>query len=287
MPGTCVDDKMKVNPPEFIWGNTLPLIRRADYVFGNLEYAIPNNGGEWIGVLRAAGVKMVTLANKRSQDNKEAFSEEISLLKQAKIKFAGLGISQEPKALVHEQINHERIGVLSITEAVENDWAGDKERLLNEVSKAQIGCDWLIAVVHWGGSLEELPPREHIELGHALINAGAKIVYGHSPHVCRGIEVYNEGLIMYSTGDFIDNRAVDKRGGNELSMIFGLEGNKGNISKLYLYPTVIKDCQARMAEDPEREVAVRKMKDLCTDLGTKTIWNATRGRLDVVRYWRR
>jgi poly-gamma-glutamate capsule biosynthesis protein CapA/YwtB (metallophosphatase superfamily) len=41
-----------------------------------------------------------------------------------------------------------------------------------------------------------------IKFSHAVIDAGADLVVGHSPHVLRGMEFYKGKLIAYSLGNF-------------------------------------------------------------------------------------
>ena len=40
------------------------------------------------------------------------------------------------------------------------------------------------------------------ELAHFCIDHGADVVYGHGPHVVRGVEVYKDRFIAYSLGNF-------------------------------------------------------------------------------------
>jgi hypothetical protein len=41
-----------------------------------------------------------------------------------------------------------------------------------------------------------------VKFGHAVIDAGADVVFGHGPHVMRGMEFYKGRLIAYSLGNF-------------------------------------------------------------------------------------
>ncbi|HEU4466825.1 MAG TPA: CapA family protein, partial [Agromyces sp.] len=40
MLGRLVANELRRHPPEFPWGDTLPLLRRADVVVGNLEFVL-------------------------------------------------------------------------------------------------------------------------------------------------------------------------------------------------------------------------------------------------------
>ncbi len=40
-------------------------------------------------------------------------------------------------------------------------------------------------------------------MAHEIIDAGADLIIGAHPHVVQGIEQYNNGLIVYSLGNFV------------------------------------------------------------------------------------
>lgn len=80
----------------------------------------------------------------------------------------------------------------------------DRKRISREIAdlKAQ-GCQYVVYTIHAG---EEYAPRHNAlqtDIAHAAIDAGANLVIGHHPHVPQGIEMYNNGLIFYSLGNFI------------------------------------------------------------------------------------
>lgn len=229
---------------EYFWGDTLPLLKRANCLIGNLE-----------GVV-----------SKIDTVNTNQIGVEI--------------YSNEAKKVVEWSINHDSIGMVSVTNINISNQISSMTEMINIASKKY---DWLVAAIEWQGRIKSTPSKEQVDISHKLIDAGAKIVYGNLPHMCQGVEIYNEGLVLYSTGDFIDDYVKSDIEKNEFSMIFGLEGNKGSISKIYMYPTVISERQAKMARGIERDLIVKRMKELCAELGTKTNWNATRGRLDVMR----
>jgi poly-gamma-glutamate capsule biosynthesis protein CapA/YwtB (metallophosphatase superfamily) len=112
-------------------------------------------------------------------------------------------------------------------------------QLLQFVTDIRPQTDCLIVSCHWGPNWDYRPPNSHIVFGHALVDAGADVVYGHSAHVFRGIEVYRGRPILYSTGDFIDDYAVDEIERNDESFIFVLDFLDGAVREISLYPTII------------------------------------------------
>jgi hypothetical protein len=51
-----------------------------------------------------------------------------------------------------------------------------------------------------------------IAFSHAVIDAGADVVFGHGPHVMRGMEFYNGRLIAYSLGNFCGYKVLSSTG---------------------------------------------------------------------------
>ena len=64
------------------------------------------------------------------------------------------------------------------------------------------GVDIVICAMHWGNEGKYRPNNNQVNWGHAAIDAGADIVYGHHPHVLQKIEEYGDGIIYYSLGNF-------------------------------------------------------------------------------------
>ena len=96
-------------------------------------------------------------------------------------------------------------------------------KLLELVSKTKALVDVLIVSAHWGPNWGDDPPAKQIPFAHALVDAGADVIFGHSGHVVRGIELYREKPILYCTGDFVDDYAVDELERNDQSFIFVVE----------------------------------------------------------------
>jgi poly-gamma-glutamate capsule biosynthesis protein CapA/YwtB (metallophosphatase superfamily) len=143
--------------------------------------------------------------------------------------------------------------------------------LLELVRKTKESVDFLIVSAHWGPNWGHHPPAEQIPFAHALIDAGADVIFGHSGHVVRGIELYKEKPILYCTGNFIDDYAVDERERNDQSFLFMVETDGQTIVHLLLYPTVIEAYQARRARPNERKAMVATMQRLCGKLHTTNV----------------
>lgn len=157
------------------------------------------------------------------------------------------------------------------------------ERLLALVASTRAGMSAGVVIVsaHWGGNWGYHPPEAHREFGRALVEAGADVVFGHSCHVVRGVELYRGRPIIYSAGDFVDDYAVDPVERNDEAFIFIVSAEGGTVTGLELVPTVIGDFQARLARGRRASSHASLMVRLCGELGTRAVWDEARGRVVV------
>src|SRR5256884_6992083 len=278
MLGRLVNAVLQEKSPAYPWGDTLSLFHDADVRFCNLECAISDWGTPWsvtpkvfhfrsdaknIETLKAAHIDAVSLANNHTLDfGYEGLFQMMDILGAAGIHYAGAGttISEASQPAIWE-MSGKKIGLIAFTDN-EPVWEATQEqpgvfyvpitlkdkraeRLFEMVRKTKDVVDFLIVSAHWGPNWGYTPPAEHIPFAHALIDAGADVIFGHSGHIVRGIEVYKDKPIMYCTGNFIDDYAVDEIERNDRSCIFIVETDGYAISRLLLYPTVIQDFQAR------------------------------------------
>ena len=314
MLGRLVNDVLQEQAPAYPWGDTLPLFHDTDVRLCNLECVISDRGTPWlatpkvfhfrsdaknIATLKAAHIDAVSLANNHSLDFEfQGLFQTIRHLDTAGIHHAGAGttLAEASEPAIWEK-KGKTLGLIAFTDN-EPDWEAtetqpgilyipltlqDKRaiRLLELVSKARSVVDFLIISAHWGPNWGYVPPAEQIPFAHALIDAGADVIFGHSGHVVRGIELYKGKPILYCVGDFIDDYAVDERERNDQSFMFVIETDGQAIVRLLLYPTIIEAYQVRRAKHKERKAIVATMQRLCAKLNTAMTWDEQEGRLEV------
>lgn len=306
MIGRLVNCILERTPPAYLWGDTLPIFQRADVRICNLECVISDRGTPWshspkvfhfrtdaknISALQAAGINVVSLANNHTLDYEfEAMFEMLQILDGAGIHHAGAGanIDDASRPALFE-IQGSKIGFISFTDN-EPDWAATAERpgvfhvpvnlederarrLLELIQQTKKEVHWMIVSAHWGPNWGYRPRPSHIPFAKALIDHGADVVFGHSGHVFQGIQIYKGRPILYSTGDFIDDYAVDEIERNDQSFIFFAEISRDKILRLWLRPTVIKKYRARLAKESAAGGIAKKMQNLCAEFNTATEWN--------------
>lgn len=78
----------------------------------------------------------------------------------------------------------------------------DTMATVEDIKALKEQVDLVIYAPHWGTENSFKPTKKQKELGRAVIEAGADIVYGCHPHVLQPIEEYQDGVIYYSLGNF-------------------------------------------------------------------------------------
>ncbi|GAA0654150.1 CapA family protein [Kitasatospora atroaurantiaca] len=95
----------------------------------------------------------------------------------------------------------DRAGVYVVSEASDADAA----EIVDRVEQVKQPGDVVVASIHWGSNWGYSVSRAQIRFAHALIDRGVDVVYGHSSHHPRPVEVYRGRLVLYGCGDFIDD----------------------------------------------------------------------------------
>lgn len=313
MLGRLVNEVLKDNAPAYPWGDTLSIFKSADFRIGNLECCLTDATKPWlktpkvfhfrsdsknVNSLLSASIDIVSIANNHILDfNVRGLKDTLITLEQAGIKSAGAGLDiAEAKKPVLLKIDGLCIGFIAFTDN-EPDWEASENKpgifyvpidledkrakeLLRVIEAAKRRVNLLIVSAHWGGNWGYEPPSEHTIFAQAMIDAGADVIYGHSAHVLRGVKIYKNRPILYSTGDFVDDYAVDDVERNDESLIFLLEIDNGRLNKLSLYPTVIDNFRAKMAGARSRTIA-SKMSAMSQKFDTEALWVDRRSCLEI------
>ena len=311
MLGRLVNDHLQTVAPAYPWGDTLPVLRRADLRIANLECVLADGGKPAPGKvftfrtdlknvrsLLLAQIDLVSLANNHVLDyGTDALQEMLPTLDRHGILHAGAGTDLTSAARPAVcRVGGTAVGFVAVTDNqpyweaapgtpgvyyVPVTTHGQRvDQLLALLRRTKARVQLHIVSAHWCGNWGSDAPPEHRALARQLVEAGADVVFGHSPHVFRGIEAYRGRPIIYSAGDFVDDYAVDPEERNDLSFIFLMETDGGTPRALRLFPTMIAGFRVRLAVRSARDTADR-MARLCGDLGTGSSWNAGEGCLEL------
>ena len=269
-------------PPPYIWGDALaewdrmsPCVRlvnletavtRADAYdpFKSIHYRMhPEN----VAPLLEAKLDLCVLANNHVMDfGREGLDETLETLAQAGIHAAGAGRTREealrPVALpipgggrlVVAACADESSGVPPHWAATGHEGGldllpdlseGTADRVAARVSGARARGDIGVISIHWGSNWGYDVPAQHTRFAHRLVDAGVDVVYGHSSHHPRPVEVYRGRLILYGCGDFIDDyegiSGYETYRGDLVLMFFAaLEPASGRLVTLRMTPMQIR-----------------------------------------------
>ena len=297
MLGRTLDTIVAQRGYPYPWGNLLSLLLQTDINIINLETTFTTSerltkktynfkaAPDKIQSLLQANISVVNLANNHILDfSGDGLIETIHTLEVAGIKHVGAGMNyaEASKAIVINK-NNVRIGVLGVTDN-EPDWkAGtnpginyidldreeDKKKIISTIEKLRSETDIIIVSIHWGFNMVERPSAAFTHFAHAMIDHGANVIHGHSAHILQGIECYNNSLILYDTGDFVDDYAVDDHLRNDLSAFFMLTLNKTGVIRLKIIPVRISNYQASIARGEDNTWVIDRIKFLSSAFKTR------------------
>lgn len=246
---------------DYIWGDALAELERInpDVKIINLETAITTSEDYWkekgihyrmhpgnMACITAAGIEGCTLANNHVLDwGYPGLSETLETLKSAEITTFGAGATQEhaQAPAKFELKGKGRVivfGFGSATSGIPTSWGATREgpgvNLLEDLSKdsaqeikalvedVKRPGDVVIVSIHWGGNWGYEIPLAQRNFAYRLIDeARVDLIHGHSSHHVKGLEVYNQRLILYGCGDFI----------NDYEGISGYEQFRADLSLMY------------------------------------------------------
>jgi poly-gamma-glutamate capsule biosynthesis protein CapA/YwtB (metallophosphatase superfamily) len=307
MLGRGVDEALRGMRSDEPWGDALSVLDAADLRVINLECAITTHENPWsrthktfhfradpsraLRVLRAARIDACSLANNHTLDfEEEGLLDTLEYLDDAGIQHAGAGRNREEAArpAILDGPDGEKVALLAFTDNEPAFAAGVgrpgtnylptslEAEVLDRVEAAiagarGAGADTILFSNHWGPNMVERPSHIFRRFARSVVDRGADVYYGHSAHVFQGVEVYRGKPILYDTGDFIDDYAVDERLRNDRSFVFLVSVEGGTFRRLELFPVVLSFAQTDLATGREREEILRRMERLSAELGTNFV----------------
>lgn len=266
MLGRGIKDLGETSGYERLFSNMSSFWSNADLVFANLESAVlkedisvysqaDKNIHLWAsydGVESAmeAGINVFACANNSSFGyGRKALEQLIDYFQKKDIVYSGIGETLDDTAAYEIiECNGVKIAFLSITDVFyRHSMATESESgiLTTEypdynllVYQAAQEADVTVVYVHWGEENKPMANEEQISLGHQFVDAGADIVIGSHPHIVQEVELYKDGIIFYSLGNFIFDQ------GNTYardSVIVEYTADEDGNGAFRLYPVRIND----------------------------------------------
>jgi poly-gamma-glutamate capsule biosynthesis protein CapA/YwtB (metallophosphatase superfamily) len=270
----------------------------------NLECAITDNERPWartakafhfrtppsaIETLRTARIDACSLANNHTLDFEEqGLLDTLKHLDAAGIRHAGAGRNREEAAdpaILTVPPDRQRVALLAFTDNEPSFAAGTdrpgtnylpvslRPEVLRRVERAVVavrgmGADTIIFSNHWGPNMVQRPKGVFRRYARAVVDLGVDVYFGHSAHVFQGVEMYRGKPILYDTGDFIDDYAVNPELRNDWSFLFRVSVEEGNFERLDLIPVKLSYARVGLATGGERETILNRMERLSAEMGT-------------------
>jgi poly-gamma-glutamate synthesis protein (capsule biosynthesis protein) len=295
--------------PEYIWGDALAELNRVapDARIINLETSVTTSDEFWPGkgihyrmhprnirCLTVARPDVCALANNHVLDyGHPGLNETIQVLTAAGLRIAGAGatIDRARDPAIVELADNRRIlvfGVGSQTSGITLNWAATinssrvdvlpnlsdmtADDLLNRVRAHKSPRDIAIVSVHWGDNWGYEVPVSQVRFAHRLLDGGVDLIHGHSSHHPRPIEVYNNKLILYGCGDFLNDyegiSGYEQFRDDLVLMYFPtLDFDTGALVDLRMTPLRIRKLQLVRPSTAEREWLRNRLASVSTHFG--------------------
>ena len=203
---------------------------KSDLVMGNLEQPLTvDTGASKCGTppsancfafrsppaysrhLKAAGFELMNLANNHTKD----FGAQGAINTRAALDDAGIKYTGNKDEITVVETKGIKVAVVGFSGYAGANNLNDLEHSAAVIQEAKQQADLVVVQVHMGAegaAMQHVKPGSEIfhgenrgdpiKFSHAVIDAGADLVVGHSPHVLRGMEFYQGKLIAYSLGNF-------------------------------------------------------------------------------------
>ena len=287
------------------------ILSSADLAFGNLEGVILDEGGtpkncrnpkrcyafrmpEVVSQhLASAGFDVLSVANNHSGDfGEEGREGTATALGKVGIEFAGF--QSHPYTIFKKgEIVY---GFAAFSPNKGTMLLHDLDTAQSIVQMLDSQCDIVIVSFHGGaeGKEHQNVTREteffHGEdrgnvyaFSHAMVDAGADVIFGHGPHVVRAVEIYQQRLIAYSLGNFCTYARFNLQGENGLApLIQANVDHKGRFIDGHIYSAIQSGLGIPVMDNQHR--AVRKIEQLTQkDFPEGVISFADSGRITIFK----
>lgn len=298
---------------DYIWGDALEIWKQAnpDFRIINLETSVTTHDEPWpaktvnyrmhpdnVKVLATAKTDFCSLANNHSMDwGIAGLLETMETLEEAEIPYGGAGRNlQRASQPVILNMGENRVIMVcygSETSGIPASWEATGERsglnLIRAPNKKHIAGiakqilslkqkgDIVVFSIHWGSNWGYHIPERQKEFARLLIDeAGVDLVHGHSSHHPIGIEVYQDKLILYGAGDFInDYEGISgyENYRDDLSLMYFpvIDPEDGKLLDMRLYPMQIKNIKLNRASEADAKWLMERLNKEGMKLGTKFI----------------
>lgn len=294
----------------YIWGDGLAELSRQnpDVRLVNLGTAItrsntPVDKGinyrmspENVDVLSVAWIQACVLANNHVLDwGVQGLIDTLDALQQKGIAAVGAGRnhSEATAPIAIDVAGKGRVIVIAFgcpTSGIPSSWQATADRpgvnvlsepLARSVVQARTNIqvikqpgDIVVASIHWGGNWGyDIPPKQRA-LAHELIDqADVDVIFGHSSHHPKAIELYRDKLVLYGCGDLInDYEGISDYEAyhGDLSLMYfpHVAAADGRLQSLEIVPLRIRSMRLERADQADAEWLCERLRQQSAEFET-------------------
>jgi len=296
MLGRLVADAIERSRRPLVDPAVVAVAAEADLFVLNLECCVSARGDRWpdprkpfffrappraAELLAGMGVDCVTLANNHALDyGPDALLDTLDHLADAGVAAVGAGAdvtaARSPRVLAAAGTS---VAVIGVSDHPPEYAAGPGQAGIAYADQAKAGwlteairaararADAVLVSPHWGPNMTAEPPPHVREAAHAMLDAGATLVAGHSAHVFHGAAPG----ILYDLGDFLDDYATDPDLRNDLGLLFIVDLEPDGPRNAEAVPLKLDHCHTRLATGDDAAWIRRRFISACAALGTVAV----------------
>ncbi len=286
------EDELPPNDGRTLLKQVTPILKSGEITFGNLEGVLLDKGTSakqcnnpslcfsfrmptrYVDHLTNAGFNVLSIANNHVGDFGEAGKKStLKILEDQGIMAAGF--SSKPSVIFEKGgLKYGFIAFAASPGTLDIRKVENAKQLVSELS---LKTDIVIVSMHAGAEgakYQNVTRKEESYAGenrgnvyqfaHAVIDAGADVVFGHGPHVSRALELYQHRLIAYSLGNFCTHGRINIKDVNGIAPILKVEVTPEGE---FVRGKIISTMQSRtdgVLIDPQQKV-LNKIKDLTAE----------------------
>jgi poly-gamma-glutamate synthesis protein (capsule biosynthesis protein) len=136
--------------------------------------------------------------------------------------------------------------------------AASAAEIVNRADTVRRPGDVVVVSLHWGSNWGYAVTADQQQFAHWLIDGGVDVVFGHSSHHPRPIEIYKGKLVLYGCGDFVDDyegiRGYEAyRGDLRLMYFVTVEADTGELARLRMKPLQARQLRLHDASRDDTE----------------------------------
>ena len=309
MMGRYVKEVTEKHGYEYLFRYMKPYFSNSDYVSGNYEHTALkeevsnykgadtpirlNSNTSGVEAVKDAGFSVMSLANNHMMDYEEqGLLDTIDEFKSADMHYVGVGsnTAEAKNSIDYADVNGVRVATLGFTDVYGKDAVSksDKAGLLNSnpdllfemIGKAsdakQGNADLVVVNMHWGQEYSTSTTDRQKDLAKAIIDAGADIIIGHHPHVLQSFDVYKDGIIFYSLGNFIFDQGWTRTKDSAMVQYHLANDGKATID---VVPLQIEEATPRPATSSIDKSRV--YRQLTKETSEKVQWSKKEDRIEI------